>query len=1282
MIRVCYSNRMEGLIGALCDDLPRPGQPRDRRDRQDRQDQQGRRDRQGRQDLQDLEGREDDPFDHMFRSPWLIVPSRPLKLYLDLEIACRRGISGNLETLSLPGAFARLCAEALPDVALIERGHIVGELLAVLGDPTRNDHREWAPIHAYLRAAGDDPHAIDRRRVEIARALGTLFHDWTLDRPELMEAWRTGRDAPGVNLPPLERAERALWNIVFGPDGRFARRGAAESRRYLTLDAVLASRLDDAWNPPRAIHVFGLGAVPPGLQVALDRLGARTALTIYALNPCREFWEDLDSGRRSRARTPTLASGRLALPARRGQSKGSARQLDLLGLVGPVEPVEPAGPVEPIGPIGPIGTVGAFDQENPFLRLWGHAERETIRFLNQLTDGDFDDRFIDPLADTARTRPTLLRRIQRDLLTREPLRPGPGDHDVPPDDDSIAICGAPDPRRELESIAAEIWALIRADDAAPPAPHGPRRPSLRFSDIAVLIAGPEQPYLALLPAVFREANDLPHAVADQPLATSSHMVEALLALLALPQGSLSRREVLDVLTHPNVRARFPDTSPQVWIELCDALTIAHGADRAALGDTYLDRDVFNWDQGLKRLALGVFARGPRSGMEDPIVLPGPAGAVSYSPAEVAPDLRLDANALGLLVRSLLADVQFAKLAHLTLADWMRFVRALMSAYVIPVTPDDEAARLRILAVLDRIAAQGPSDVPVGLGIARDLLGEGLNDLRGSRGQILGAGVAVGTLHTLRWLPFRVLFVAGLGSGRFPTADRSSPLDLEAGRATPKAGTAAQRDRTLFLEAWLAARDKLILSYVDRDSLTGETREPSPVVLELLDVLRRGYLRQGAADPFRHVPLHRDEDPRICAAFPAAAAEAQARAVGERLRAQISGVEHFDPKALVRAFSPGTTRALAPLLRTIEGPAVDAAAAEAAAPSRPRRVLQLSDLRRFLECPLQGSARVFLGLRDLPDDADARDTTDEPFDVPRWLERSLLGDVFTSAWSGSTAPDAVALAACYDATTARHRAGRVFPAGLFRQSVRRRHMQILGQWAQAITFSDAPPRGPARRVCFGRPLPYSPAADARAPIRLTIDLGKDEFVEVDIHGTTEPQVDWGAATGSLVLATSASDKDKDNKDSLRVFLDHIALAASASPDQPPAPFVGAICRPTKTTSTPAPLSVAFAPLDAQHARDYLASLARQLLLHVHAYLFPCEAVFHAHGGKLTLVESINQIRIDKYYRDRSSSQWGPVPDPFEYPVPTDEDAHRMRDERFGLFLSLRPDQPVRAGKKKP
>ena len=216
MIRVVHSNRIEALVDALAEALPAAG---------------------------DAAG--------VFDGPWLVVPTRPLTLWLNLELARRRGIAGHVDTMTFDGMFARLTAESQPDVVLVERGHIVGELLGLLDGALPGTA---APLASYLRAAGDEPAAINRRRVDLALALGRLFDEWTLLRPEALRTWRLS-DAEGAgDAAPLARAERAVFAALFGRDGRFARRGTSEGRRYLTRDAFLDAGLAAAWRPPWRSH--------------------------------------------------------------------------------------------------------------------------------------------------------------------------------------------------------------------------------------------------------------------------------------------------------------------------------------------------------------------------------------------------------------------------------------------------------------------------------------------------------------------------------------------------------------------------------------------------------------------------------------------------------------------------------------------------------------------------------------------------------------------------------------------------------------------------------------------------------------------------------------------------------------------------------------------------------------------------------------------------------------------------------------------------------------------
>ncbi|HEX2657578.1 MAG TPA: exodeoxyribonuclease V subunit gamma [Polyangia bacterium] len=1195
MIRVCHSNRIEELLAVLDDALP--------------------------------------PAGALFDSPWLVVPSRPLEHYLDLDLARRRGVFGNIDTLSLNAVYARLCAAATQDVVLLDRLHVVGELLALLEEPRTGRAKDpaLAPIDDYLLAAGSAPDVVARRRVDVARGVAALFSDWSDTRPEWLAAWRAGGSVDQSRDARLLAAEQRLWQLLFAPDGRFARRGRAEGKRYLTLDAALDAGLDSTWAPPAAIHLFGMTELPRGQMRGLERLGGRTALTIYAYNPCREFWEDVET-RRRRAAPAARKTG----AAKRGRSD---RQLEL-GLVSDA-PVAAPTP----------DAAGEREHDNPFLALWGGPGRDTARWLDQLCDGNAE----------VRSRPsddagTLLARVQRDILDREPRRTGARALRLPADG-SLTVARAANPRREWETVAARIWRHMR-DDARDDA----STPPLRFCDIAVLIAGPDEPYLSLAPSVFREASQLPYTIVDEPLAASSRIPEVILALLALPMGPLARGEVLDVLTHPNVRARFADVDPARWVALCDALGIARGADRDAFRDTYLDRDRFNWDQGLTRLALGRFMAGAAGSAEDAVIV-GQTDTPRL-PAELTPDFRDDADALALLARSLLADVAFARDARLTIADWVRFIHALFDAYVVPLSPDDEAARLQVFAALESLMAASRPETRVSLTVARELVTDVLGGLRGQGGQIFGNGVVIGSLRRLRALPFRHVFVVGLGPDRFPAADRALPLD-PGGRGQAGDLTPLQRDRYAFLQALLAARDGLQLSYVDRDPHTGDPRDPSSVLLELQQTLAEGYAAPATWE--RTTPLERADDPDVCAAFPVAAAEAEARRQGDALLARFPEAARLDEGALRQALSPAARTVLHPLLATVP------VAAPAATPARPRIIVRLHELRRFLECPLQGGAALSLRLRSLGDDTEVRETTDEPFDAPGGLAHGVLADLFVRAWTTETVPTLAQLADAYDRAAAGARLSRVLPAGIFGDAARLHHMALLESWRQALTGEAATCRGPAEEPAFGRPEPQSRTPRLHPALTLPIALpGADAPVSVELRGHLAPRVIGPNGVTSLILGPELRVNDRDF---LRLFLDHVVLAAAGT--TAPEEFRGFSCR----EQSKGPSVIRFAAVAAERARDYLTALLTDALAGANDLFLPHEAVFRARkaeekGENQDLLDCILQMRDDTYYRNKITTNFGPVPQPLTYPLPSLETATAIVERRFGLFFELRAEPAPR------
>jgi hypothetical protein len=110
---------------------------------------------------------------------------------------------------------------------------------------------------------------------------------------------------------------------------------------------------------------------------------------------------------------------------------------------------------------------------------------------------------------------------------------------------------------------------------------------------------------------------------------------------------------------------------------------------------------------------------------------------------------------------------------------------------------------------------------------------------------------------------------------------------------------------------------------------------------------------------------------------------------------------------------------------------------------------------------------------------------------------------------------------------------------------------------------------------------------------------------------------------------------------------------------------------------------FAPLAPARAREYLGRLIHDLLTGspdsagepsgLHAYLFPCEAVFLGRLKHMPLLDAIAHLR-DKHEKaergDHGGAPRGPIRDAFRrWNPPAPAEVDRMAEDRFGLLFEL-------------
>ncbi|HEX8299740.1 MAG TPA: hypothetical protein VF594_11320, partial [Rubricoccaceae bacterium] len=189
----------------------------------------------------------------------------------------------------------------------------------------------------------------------------------------------------------------------------------------------------------------------------------------------------------------------------------------------------------------------------------------------------------------------------------------------------------------------------------------------------------------------------------------------------------------------------------------------------------------------------------------------------------------------------------------------------------PEGTDETLAVVALRSAADRLATLRPptatpdAEPAVGLGEVQAHLGHALATLDRDEPYLTGR-ITVVDPTAARGVPFRVLAVVGLGDA-FPRSESRPAFDLLAVRAQPGDPDPAGTDRQTFLDAVLAARDRLILSYTGRSQRDGTERAASSVLDALLDTCAATF-----ADADRLVVRHRLQ-PFSPSYFPASGAGA-------------------------------------------------------------------------------------------------------------------------------------------------------------------------------------------------------------------------------------------------------------------------------------------------------------------------------------------------------------------------------------------------------------------------
>lgn len=1194
----------------------------------------------------------------VFHKARVVVPNVDQADFLELQLARRNGMAANIEFHMLQ-SFLRdvvLDEPALERTELVDRSLLHVRILELFHDQGFLSRTELAPVVDYISHV-DDEDARDIRRYQLARQLATLFEEYSYSRPEMLERW--GAEARNdQQTDSVTRWQRLIWRELAGTDQTLVfEDDDGQLRRLMTLGRMFADdvftdqMLGRAMERIGTFHLFGLPSLGETFRKVIKRLAdGGIDVHAYVLNPCRGDWSSMPT-----ARPDELESSH-------------------------ADSLTPAAEWEP-------------EDENPALRLWGRIGRDNLHGLENIAEDAAENHFQEA---QRHGKLRLLEVLQNDILDGRPEKAARSTQTPDPSVQLLACSGV---QREVEAVANEIWSLIK--EAAE------SQETLNLNDIAIVVNSDElDTYVAQIKAVFDGFYRLPYNVFGLPARSQSRLIEATHLLLALPFGTFKRDELLRLLVHPNVRAHFPEIDADTWVQWCDDLNILHGGSREDHRNTYIDGDLYNWDQGLRRLALGTFLRADQSHADAAFEHAG----WNYYPREVSTGEFDTAAQFSALARSLIEDTRWLRDTEQkrTLEEWADILADFVQTYLTPAQEDahsfdrERHELTRCILALRRLKERAVTDQKFPYRTAYLFAIDELDQLESSVGKKFIEGVVVSSLSRLRGLPFKHLFMLGMGEGKLPAVDTHNQLDLR--RQTWRRGDVllSDRDKFAFLESLMSTRVGLHLSWVAREASTGESLAPSSLMselstmLELFDVpavrddactikhpLRRYHRSSGYFPDLADRQFDEERGPATTRPnlHPEAFVEAKMQALRQELLKQLDGRELPDIHQLRKAAPWRRDRRWGRLhsLLGIFDPATPDGEQEVPPMLRGRTEpiqVSLSQLRQFLETPFQTTAKAQYGVYG-EDEGDALSIQNETFEASAIDRVVLLRDVFCRALAhpdGLAAVDKQQLAHWYEELLLpRHQIDGALATGPFGDVNKKEHLAVLDAWKFNVDLFDGhyvafETTKPARVLSFGDARGWH--TDREPPLRVEVPLENGETVLVDLVGTTEP-----VSANFRTLVTPIYKDKRAPRYCLRGYLSHLMLSATGLFEPPGTPHERKILlafneQRTKQTGE-GTVTTKLQCAAPGKAVEQLQRLLRDYLTTTHPSLMPIELIDDFVG---TLSEEDPTPPFDKLVRDDLNSGWtkgsyrhGPIKDLDRYPAC--EDPRPWIESRFKYLYEL-------------
>ena len=907
------------------------------------------------------------PLEDPFAEEVVVVPARGVERWVTQRLSHRLGVGGRggdgvcagVRFLSPHSLVALLLGKQRDDPWDPDR--LVWPLLDVIDDSLGEAWCSTLAAHLGHGVDGEEGVLRRSRRYSVARRLAGLFAGYAVQRPALVADWREGRDTDGAGHPVDEDLawQPELWRRLVArvdavpPDVRHAE----------TLARLRAG--GDGLDLPPRLSLFGHTRLPVTEVELLGALGELRDVHLWLPQVSGRLWDDLAElsapGRCRGWRTTRSGSSGIRCSGRSGGMRGSCS-----GRWGWSRQARPAGRLDPAA--RPAGTA------RPALGTgWSRQARPAVG------------------------RP-LLSWLQHDLRANaEPDTATREGRVLDAEDRSVQVHACHGATRQVDVLREVLVGLLEDD------------PTLEPRDILVMCPDIEA-YAPLIQAGFGLA-DLPGAeghpghrlrlrLADRALSSTNPLLAVAAGLAELAGGRVTATEVLDLASSEPVRRRFGFTDDDLaqlamWV---DQAAIRWGLDAGHRGAYGLGLADNTWEAGLSRILLGVTMAGDEHRYVDSAL---PVDDVSSGDIDLVGrfteyvdrlrrfvDAAQAASTIGQWVGALSSAVeQLTAVAARDAWQQAQFDRELAKISDSAGVPGELVVSRGSTSrgVVSTSSTNGADDTtPLLLADVRHLLAHRLGG-RPTRANFRTGTLTVCTMVPMRSVPHRVVCLLGLDDGAFPRTGSVDGDDVLARNPMTGERDVRSEDRQLFLDAILAAKETLVITYTGANEHTGAERPPAVPLGELLDALDQTAVVSTSCDQRGVSTSSTGVREQVVVQHPLQPFDARNLVAGGLVGARPFS---FDRAALAGA--EATRRPRSPVTTLVTEPL----------PARRLQDVSLADLQAFFAHPV----RAFLRSRlDVTAPLEAEETHDAMPITLDGLEKWTIGDRMLADLLGGTDP---------------------------------------------------------------------------------------------------------------------------------------------------------------------------------------------------------------------------------------------------------------------------------------